>query len=105
MAISVEIHSPPRINAEIGKTKLLPSGLPSGGDEGQVLTKKSQAEGDAEWRDLPTFDGVYEITPLVGSETTMQTQQHYLDRNIVVKSIPYAEVANEAGGNTATIGG
>ena len=105
MTINAEIHAPPSIDVDIGGIKILPSGLPAGGEKGQVLTKQSNADNDADWDDLPVFDGVYEITPLVGSETTMRTQQHYLDRNIVVKSIPYAEVTNEANGLTATIGG
>lgn len=79
--------------------------LPSGGTAGQVLTKNSDADGDASWKDLPTYAGAYEVTPLARATTTMQTAQTYLDRNIVVREIPYQEVGNLSGGNTATIGG
>ena len=79
--------------------------LPAGGTSGQVLTKKSSVQGDAEWKDLPTFDGAYEVTPLPFGETTLETRQQYLDRNIVVREIPYQQVSNPSGGTTITIGG
>lgn len=79
--------------------------LPSGGTDGQYLVRSSAAQEGAIWRDLPIFDGSYEVTPLPYMETIMQTQRTYLDRDIVVKEIPYAEVTNEKGGLTATIGG
>lgn len=81
------------------------SGLPPGGVAGQVLMKVSSADYDAAWTDLPAFAGNYDVTPLVGAQTTLSTQQCYLDRNIVVQAIPYAEVSNIKGGKTATIGG
>ena len=80
-------------------------GLPKGGTEGQVLTKQSAEDGDADWDDLPVFDGIYEVTPRPFGQTTMLTRKTYLDRDIVVKEIPYQEAANLSGGNTATIGG
>lgn len=79
--------------------------LPPGGTDGQYLVRSSAAQEGAIWRDLPIFDGSYEVTPLPYMETIMQTQRTYLDRDIVVKEIPYAEVTNEKGGLTATIGG
>lgn len=81
------------------------AGLPPGGTDGQYLVRRVGAEAGAVWRDLPIFDGSYEVTPLPYMETIMQTQRTYLDRDIVVKEIPYAEVTNEKGGLTATIGG
>ena len=92
------------VNLDFG----LPSGggsLPPGGTKGQFLGKNSDTPGDASWKDLPTYAGVYEVTPLARATTTMQTAQTYLDRDIVVREIPYQEVGNLSGGNTATIGG
>lgn len=80
-------------------------GLPPGGTDGQYLVRSTGAQAGAIWQDLPIFDGSYEVTPLPYMETIMQTQRTYLDRDIVVKEIPYAEVTNEKGGLTATIGG
>ena len=83
-------------------------GLPPGGTDGQWLVKDSTAEGGARWADLPVFEptaGAWSVTPLVEAETTLHTAGNYLDRDIVVEAIPYAEVSNISGGMTATIGG
>jgi hypothetical protein len=82
--------------------------LPPGGTDGQYLVKDSTAEGGARWVDLPIFEptaGAWSVTPLVEAETTLHTAGNYLDRDIVVEAIPYAEVSNISGGMTATIGG
>ena len=79
--------------------------LPSGGTDGQYLVKDSAAEGGAKWAELPAYGGVWSVTPLVSTQTTLETAQTYLDRDIVVEAIPYAEVSNISGGMTATIGG
>lgn len=79
--------------------------LPPGGTAGQVLTKNSNTAGDATWRDLPAYDGTYQVAPLVGAQTTMNTAQTYLDRDIVVKPVGVYAVENDKGGNTVTIGG
>jgi len=82
--------------------------LPPGGTDGQYLVKDSTAEGGARWADLPVFEptaGTWSVTPLVEAETTLHTAGNYLDRDIVVEAIPYAEVSNISGGMTATIGG
>lgn len=79
--------------------------LPSGGTRGQVLVKQSDTPGDAAWEDLPTYDGSYEVTPLPLMDTVMNTQQTYLDRDVVVKAIPYQQATNPSGGYTVTIGG
>lgn len=79
--------------------------LPAGGIRGQVLVKQSATPGDAAWEDLPKYDGSYEVTPLPLMDTVMQTQQTYLDRDVVVKAIPYQKTTNQSGGYTATIGG
>lgn len=80
-------------------------GLPTGGTVGQFLRKNSSQDGDASWVNLPTYDGSYDVTPLPLVETVMNTSGRYLDRNVVVKEIPYQEVSNKKGGLTATIGG
>lgn len=80
-------------------------GLPAGGKTGQYLVKRSDADQDAGWRDLPLYDGSYEVTPLVNADTIMRSSGTYLNRDVVLKAIPYQEVSNESGGKTATIGG
>ena len=82
--------------------------LPPGGTDGQYLVKDSSVPGGARWADLPTYSPTAEtwtVTPLVGAETTLATAGKYLDRDIQVEAIPYAEVTNVSGGKTATIGG
>lgn len=94
------------MDATFGSTTVIErGGIPPGGTEGQYLVKNSNLDGDAGWKDLPVYDGVYEITPMVDAQTVMQTQQRYLDRNVVVKEVPYQEVGNLSGGKTVTIGG
>lgn len=79
--------------------------LPPGGTAGQYLVKQSSLPSDAKWDDLPTFDGTYEVTPRPFGQTTMATRRTYLDRDIVVKEIPYETAGNQSGGYTVTIGG
>lgn len=79
--------------------------LPSGGTDGQYLVKDSTEEGGAKWAELPAYGGAWSVTPLASTQTTLETAQTYLDRDIVVEAIPYAEVSNISGGMTATIGG
>lgn len=82
--------------------------LPEGGTDGQYLVKDSTAPGGARWADLPVYEPSEEswtVTPLVNAETTLNTAGRYLDRDVVVEAIPYAEVSNITGGLTATIGG
>lgn len=79
--------------------------LPAGGVKGQILVKQSATPGDATWEDLPKYEGSYEVTPLPLMDTIMQTQQTYLDRDVIVKAIPYQQTTNPSGGYTVTIGG
>lgn len=51
------------------------------------------------------YDGEYEVVSKIDWDETLDTAKKYLSRNIVVKAIPYAEVSNEYGGKTVTIGG
>ena len=54
--------------------------------------------------ELPTFNGEYEVTPSASNEVTLLTSQTFVDANIKVNKIPYAEVSNNVGGSTVTIG-
>lgn len=51
------------------------------------------------------YTGEYEVVSKIDYDETLDTAKKYLSRNIIVKSIPYAEVSNESGGRTVTIGG
>lgn len=51
-----------------------------------------------------TYNGSYSVTP--SSESlTLETAAKFLDADIRVEKIPYAEVSNNSGGTTVTIGG
>lgn len=54
---------------------------------------------------LPSYDGEYEVNPSAHEDITLLTSQTFVDSNIKVNKIPYAEVSNNSGGMTATIGG
>ena len=49
------------------------------------------------------YDGEYEVTPATTAQT-LETAQRFLEENVEIKEIPYAETSNEAGGETAYIG-
>lgn len=53
--------------------------------------------------DYPEYEGSYEVTPSAEAQT-LETADKVLKQNIEVKKIPYAEVLNDSGGNTVTIG-
>ena len=50
------------------------------------------------------YSGSYEAIPRVTAQS-LQTQDRWLDRNVVIQAIPYHEVENTERGNTAIIGG
>lgn len=79
------------------------NGLPtvSTKDNGKILSVV-----DGEWAaaELPVYSGEYEISPLTSSDIEMQTAQTYMNTNVRIKKIPYAEVQNNSGGITASIG-
>ena len=79
------------------------SGLPtvSKENDGQILKVV-----DGKWQaaNLPVYDGAYEVTPSASNEQVLNTSQTYMDADVKVKKIPYAEVLNDSGGNTVTIG-
>lgn len=70
-------------------------------DEGKILKVV-----DGEWAaaDLPVYEGAYEITPSAENEQTLNTAQTFMDADVVVNKIPYAEVTNTSNGKTVTIG-
>lgn len=100
-----EWHIGIQLIGDLEEAEVFYGSLPPGGTDGQYLVKDSTAEGGARWADLPAYSGVWSVTPLVNTQTTLETAQTYLDRDIVVEAIPYAEVSNISGGMTATIGG
>ena len=69
-------------------------------DEGKVLMVK---KGGAVWEDLPVYEGEYAVTPAV-VEQVMNTAQKMMTTNITINPIPYYEVENTGGGDTAYIG-
>lgn len=51
-----------------------------------------------------TYDGPYEVTPLVASEVVLETRKKLMRDDVTVRKIPQYEVSNDAGGYTLTIG-
>lgn len=49
------------------------------------------------------YTGSYEVTPRA-NEQTLATANKIMSNDVTVKEIPYAEVANPAGGTTVIIG-
>lgn len=56
--------------------------------------------GEAE---LDYYEGSYEVIPKTTSQT-LETAQRFLTEDVTVCEIPYAEVANNSGGNTVYVG-
>ena len=52
-----------------------------------------------------TFSGEYVVIPSPTDDVVFLTAQKYMNSNIRVNKIPYAEVSNNSGGMTVTIGG
>ena len=52
----------------------------------------------------PTYDGDYTVTPSAEVAITLETSKKMLYSDITVNKIPYAEVSNNKGGKTVTIG-
>lgn len=59
---------------------------------------------DANTADYDVYEGSYKVTPSVSSQT-LYTSHKLMQSDVVVEKIPYAEVTNNTGGKTATIGG
>lgn len=60
----------------------------------QIVTSSEKAD---------VYDGPYEVTPKVESQT-MHTAQKYMAENVRIKSIPFFETSNESDGKTVYIG-
>ena len=54
---------------------------------------------------IASYNGEYQVTPRTEEDITLLTAQTFVDTDIKVLKIPYAEVTNNSGGTTATIGG
>lgn len=50
------------------------------------------------------YDGVYEVIPSAHADLELPTKRKMMREDVLVHKIPYAEVSNEKGGLTATIG-
>ena len=70
-------------------------------DDGKVLMV---ANGEWAAKELPKYDGSFSVTPSATDAQTLKTAQTYMDADVKIEKIPYAEVSNNAGGKTATIG-
>lgn len=55
--------------------------------------------------ELPVYDGAFSVTPSADNDLMLLTAQTFMDSDIKVEKIPYAEVTNHSGGTTVTIGG
>ena len=53
--------------------------------------------------ELPEYEGEYTITPSI-EEQTMETKNKTMSEDVTILAIPYAEVTNNTGGMTVTIG-
>jgi hypothetical protein len=53
--------------------------------------------------DYDVYEGTYKVTPAV-SEQTLDTSNKLMQSDVLVEKIPYAEVKNNSGGKTVTIG-
>lgn len=54
--------------------------------------------------EYPKYEGVYVVVPKVTAQR-LETKDRYLTDNVEIKEIPFANVTNNAGGITVTIGG
>ena len=58
---------------------------------------------DADTADYEVYEGSYKVTPSV-SNKTLDTANKLMQADVIIEEIPYAEVGNDSGGKTATIG-
>lgn len=54
--------------------------------------------------ELPTYEGEYEVTPKVYENKTLQTKNHSMKNDILIRKIPQSEVSNLSNGTTLIIG-
>lgn len=55
------------------------------------------------YKDIPEYEGVYDVTPKV-VEQTLATKNKVLRDDVTIQSIPFFNVSNTSGGTTAYIG-
>lgn len=53
---------------------------------------------------VDTYSGPYSVEPRSDTDQTLNTALKYMKQNVTVKKIQYAEVSNNSGGTTVTIG-
>lgn len=58
---------------------------------------------NANTADYEVYEGSYKVTPAVSSQT-LDTSNKLMQADVLVGKIPYAEVSNNSGGKTASIG-
>lgn len=58
----------------------------------------------ASLREYADYTGSYDVTPMITSQRLDTADKHMLD-DVLIRTIPTREIANEAGGTTFTIGG
>ena len=61
------------------------------------------AENLPDTTDFEVYEGPYQVTPMISSQT-LDTSNKLMQTDLVVEKIPYAEVSNNSGGKTASIG-
>lgn len=97
-----------------GRIKNLEEQGGEGGSGGSDMPTVTEADNgkvamvvDGKWAavELPAYDGEYVITPSTEEAQTLLTAQTFVDSNIKIEKVPYAEVTNNSGGKTVTIGG
>ena len=49
------------------------------------------------------YDGEYTVTPLAHDQTVLGTSGLFMEDDVTVLKVPYAETSNTAGGKTAVI--
>ncbi len=54
--------------------------------------------------ELPAYEGEYEVTPKVYENKTLQTKNHSMKDDILIRKIPQSEVSNLSNGTTLIIG-
>lgn len=58
---------------------------------------------DADTTEYDVYDGVYQVTPKLESQT-LATRNKLMTDDVTVEEIPISSVSNTAGGNTVIIG-
>ena len=61
------------------------------------------AESLPEFEEVELYEGEYIVTPTVSNQT-MATKNKLMINDVTIEAIPYAEVTNNSGGTTVSIG-